>query len=41
MYLSGALIMVYNVARTLALPASERANHPAVAMPAQLALAGE
>jgi cytochrome c oxidase cbb3-type subunit 1 len=41
MYLSGALIMIYNLARTVALPNSQRANHPADAAPAGLVLAAE
>ena len=41
MYLSGFLIMIYNVARTVALPASASANHPADAAPTPLVLAAE
>jgi cytochrome c oxidase cbb3-type subunit I len=41
MYLSGTLIMIYNLVRTVGLPASVRASHPAVALPASPVLAAE
>ena len=41
MYLSGALIMIYNVIRTVGMPSSVSVNHPADAVPAGLAIAGE
>jgi len=41
MYLGGALIMIYNLWRTVQLPGSESAAHPANAVPAPLALAAE
>lgn len=39
MYLIGALIMIYNLWRTVRLPSSQSASHPANAVPAPLALA--
>ena len=41
MYLTGTLIMIYNVVRTIALPASQQANHPANALPAPIAAPAE
>ncbi len=41
MYLSGALIMIYNLIRTVGLPNTQHANHPADALPASAVLAGE
>ena len=39
MFLAGALIMIYNLMRTVMLPSSDSAHHPANATPASLALA--
>jgi cytochrome c oxidase cbb3-type subunit 1 len=41
MYLSGTLIMIYNLVRTVGLPSSQRASHPAYAVPDTLAIAAE
>jgi len=41
MYLTGTLIMIYNVIRTIGQPASQLANHPANALPASLATPAE
>jgi cytochrome c oxidase cbb3-type subunit I len=41
MYLIGTLIMVYNVIRTIGLPASLQANHSANALPAPIAAPAE
>jgi cytochrome c oxidase cbb3-type subunit 1 len=41
MYLTGTLIMIYNLVRTVGLPSTDKANHPALAVPATAALAAE